>query len=393
MPTRATDAGIPGGDMIHDVIVIGGGIVGASTAYELSEHASVLLLEAEAQPGYHSTGRSAALFTRNYGSPLVRRINALSEPFFRAPPPGFVDVPLLHPRGGLAVAPPGEEHRLDAVLAAGTKDDPVAEIAPSDALALVPFLRPRRVARAVHEPGVTDIDVAALLQAYLRGLRARGGTVATGSRVVALERTGGVWIVGTDAATHRSPIVVNAAGAWSEAIGAMAGAAPIGLVAKRRTAIVIDGPPGLDLRALPCVDFAATDAYIKPEAGRLMASPGDATPDVAQDVRPDEMDVAVLADWIERETTIEVRRIAHSWAGLRSFVPGEGPVVRGDPDAPGFFWNAGQGGYGIMMAPTLARIAAATALGRAMPADIAKAGLAYEDLRGGREAGSPPTSA
>jgi D-arginine dehydrogenase len=192
--------------------------------------------------------------------------------------------------------------------------------------------------------------------------------------------------------THRAPVVVNAAGAWADGIGAMAGAAPIGLVAKRRTAIVIDGPPGLDTRALPCVDFAETDAYIKPEAGRLMASPGDAIPDLAQDVRPDEMDIAVLADWIGRETTIEVRRIAQSWAGLRSFVADEGPVVWADPDAPGFFWNAAQGGYGIMMAPTLARVAAAAALGRAMPSDIADAGLAFEDMDRARDAGISPAS-
>ena len=370
--------------MIHDVIVIGAGMAGVSTAYELAHDASVLLLEGEDQPGYHSTGRSAALFTRNYGPPLVRRINALSEGFFRAPPPGFADVPLLHPRGALAVVPPGEEHRLDAVLAAGTAADPVVETAPADALAMAPHLRPGRVARAAFEPGVTDIDVAALLQGYLRGLRARGGTVATRAPVIGLVRGQGVWTVTTPAGTHRARALVNAAGAWAEAIGAMAGAAPIGLVPRRRTAIVVGGPAGLDVRALPCVDFAATDAYIKPEAGKLMASLGDATPDTAQDVRPDEMDVAVLADLIGRETTIEIRRIAHSWAGLRSFVADGAPVVGPDPAVEGFFWTAGQGGYGIMMAPALARIAAAAVLGRAVPEDIEAAGLGFADIGAAR---------
>lgn len=366
--------------MIYDAIVIGAGMAGTSTAYELAKDASVLMLEMETQPGYHATGRSAALFTRNYGSPTVRRINALSEPFFRNPPADFIDVPLLHARGALAVAPQGLEHLLDAVLAAGTSDDPVNETSAADAVALVPFLRHDRVARAVLEPGVTDIDVAALLQAYLRGFRSRGGAVMTKAGVIGLTRAGGIWTVETSQGTHRARTVVNAAGAWADAVGAMADAGPIGLIAKRRTAIVIDAPEGLTVGTLPCVDFAETDAYIKPEAGKLMASPGDATPDTAHDVRPDEMDIAVLADWIGRETTIEVRRIAHSWAGLRSFVPDEGPVVGQDPRIDGFIWNAGQGGYGIMMAPTLARAAAAAVLGRALPEDFAAADLDTADL-------------
>ena len=372
--------------MIVDVIVIGGGMAGAATAHELAADANVLLLEAEAQSGYHATGRSAALFTRNYGSALVRRINALAEPFFRAPPDDLVDGPLLHPRGALAVAPPGLEDRLDAVLAAGTDVDPVAELSPAEAAAMAPFLRPDRIARAAFEPGVTDIDVAALLQGYLRGLRRRGGTVLTGARVSRLARANGVWNVETAAGTHRARTVVNAAGAWAEAVGAMAGAAPIGLVAKRRTAIVVDAPGGMDVTAMPCVDFAETGAYVKPEAGRLMASPGDAAPDVPQDVRPDEMDIAVLVDWLGCETIIEVRRIAHSWAGLRSFVHDEGPVVGMDPEVEGFVWNAGQGGYGIMMAPPLARAAASACLGRPLPGDFAAAGLRLSDL-GPRRAG------
>ncbi|MGB3555287.1 MAG: FAD-dependent oxidoreductase [Jannaschia sp.] len=370
--------------MIHDIIVIGAGMAGASTAYELADDASVLLLEGEAQPGYHSTGRSAALFTRNYGSAVVRRINALSEPFFRDPPDGFVDGPLLRSRGALAIAPPGSEDRLDAILAAGTEADPVKELPPVDALAMVPFLRPERVARAAFEPGVTDIEVAALLQGYLRGFRRRQGTVATGATVTALARSGGVWTVSTDKATFRARLLVNAAGAWADTVGAMAGARPIGLVARRRTAIVVDAPSGLQVAGLPCVDFAEGDAYIKPEAGRLMASPGDGTPDTAQDVRPDEMDIAVLVDWIGRATTIEVRRIAHSWAGLRCFVPDEGPVVGRDPEVEDFVWNAGQGGYGIMMAPTLARAAASVCLDRSAPDDFAAAGLALADLAPGR---------
>lgn len=366
--------------MLYDFIVIGAGMAGASAAFELSAHSDVLLIEAEAQPGYHSTGRSAALFTRNYGTALVRKINALSEPFYRAPPEGFVESALLRSRGALAVAAPGDEAELDAVLAASTGDDPVIEMAPAEALGRVPFLRPERVARAVFEPGVTDIEVATLLAAYLKGFKQRGGRVITGETATALDRAGGSWTVTTQKGSYQAKTIVNAAGAWADHVGALAGASSIGLVAKRRTAIIVDATPGYDVGELPCIDFAATDAYIKPEAGKLMVSPGDATPTAPQDVQPDEMDVAVLADWLERETLVPVRRIGHSWAGLRSFVPDDSPVVGFDPVVPGFVWYAGQGGYGIMMAPALARAVASLCLNNSLPADFAASRITAEDL-------------
>lgn len=366
--------------MIYDFIVIGAGIAGASAACELAGQGKVLLVESETQPGYHSTGRSAALFTRNYGTALVRRINALSEPFFRSPPAGFVDGPLLRPRGSLAVAGPGEEAALDAVLSSSTGDDPVVELAVEEALVMVPFLRPERVSRAVFEPGVSDIDVAALLQSYLRGFKQRGGQVLTGAAVTALLHEDGAWTVSTGKGTWQAKTLINAAGAWADEIGVLAGASRIGLVAKRRTAIIVDATPGYEVCRLPCVDFASTDAYIKPDGGKLMASPGDATPTPPQDVQPDEMDVAVLADWIERETLIPVRRISHSWAGLRSFVSDDSPVVGYDPVVPDFFWHAGQGGFGIMMAPALARAAATLCLTGTLPADFTSSGVSSVDL-------------
>ncbi|MBO6601883.1 MAG: FAD-binding oxidoreductase [Roseicyclus sp.] len=366
--------------MIHDFLVIGGGISGASVAYELAEAGTVLVLEAETALGYHSTGRSAALFTRNYGGPVVRRINAASAPFFAAPPAAFCDSPLLTPRGALTVAGAGALDLLPALLALSEPGEEVVEITPEEALARAPYLRPERLAGAVYEANVADIDVAGLHQAYLKGARRRGCLIETGAAVTGLEHAAGVWQVRTAGQTHRARIVVNAAGAWADQIGAMAGATSVGLVPMRRTAIIVDAPDGLDLATSPAVDFVATGAYIKPEAGKLMASPGDATPTTPQDARPEELDIAHLAHWIETETLIPVRRISHSWAGLRSFTADEAPVVGFDPRIPGFLWLAGQGGYGIMMAPALARFAAGLALNGAATPDTSGPGFDADSI-------------
>lgn len=340
--------------MIYDFLVVGGGISGASAAYELAAHGTVCLLEAERTPGYHSTGRSAALFTRNYGGSIVRRINAASAPFFQAPPDGFCDTALLTPRGQVTVAAPGDEVELEQVLQASEPGEEVVRISAQEALERIPFLRADRVSAAAYEANVADIEVAGLHQAYLKGLKARGGAVKTGQRVVSLQRANATWTATTSDERYQAAIIINAAGAWADEVGNMAGARPIGLIAKRRTAIIIDPPEGIRIPELPAVDFAGSDIYLKPDAGKLMASPGDATPTQPQDAQPDEMDIAILADWLQRETLLPVRRIAHSWAGLRSFVADDAPVVGFDEAVEGFFWLAGQGGYGIMMAPALA---------------------------------------
>ncbi|RVT81731.1 FAD-binding oxidoreductase [Rhodobacteraceae bacterium CCMM004] len=350
--------------MIHDFLVIGGGISGASVAYELADDGTVLVLEAETSLGYHSTGRSAALFTPNFGGPVVRRINIASAPFFAAPPDGFCDAPLLTRRGSLTVADAGSVDKLPPLLAMSEPGAVVVEIAPKEALALAPYLRAERIAGALYEATVADIDVAGLHQGYLKAIVRRGGTIVTGEAAIEVQRRDGAWEVTTKRQTYRARILVNAAGAWADQIATLAGATSIGLVPMRRTAIIVDAPDGLDMAASPAVDFVATGAYIKPDAGKLMASPGDATPTAPQDVQPEELDIAQLAHWIETETHIPVRRIAHSWAGLRSFVADQAPVVGFDPHVPDFFWLAAQGGYGIMMAPVLARAAAALLLSR-----------------------------
>ena len=241
--------------MIYDYLVIGGGIAGASAAYELASYGTVLLLEAETTTGYHATGRSAALFTRNYGGPVVRQINAASESFFRSPPAGFCDVPLLTSRGSLTVAAPGQEGGLDALLAMSEPGEEINSIAPEVACEMVPFLRPERVARAVFEPNVSDIDVASLHLAYLKGAKARGAVILTRQLVAALAHHQGAWRVETKSDSFAAAIVINAAGAWADQIGELAGARKIGLVPKRRTGIIINAPDGTNCAALPLIDF------------------------------------------------------------------------------------------------------------------------------------------
>jgi D-arginine dehydrogenase len=365
-----------------DTIVIGAGIAGAALACELAPDRRVALLEAESAPGWHSTGRSAALYTRNYGPPVVQLINAVSHAFFIDPPEGFADQPLLRPRGALTVAPPGATHLLEPVLALSAAGNRIDRIDPAKAMALAPLLRTEFVAAAAYEPGVMDMDVAAIHQGFLRGFKRRGGTLVCDARVQGIERRDGAWQVTARATRLSAPIVVDAAGAWADHVAVLAGVKPIGLVPKRRTAIIVDAPPqfATALPGMPAVDFAGGDSYLKPDAGRIMASPGDETPVEPQDAQPEELDIATIVDVLERRTHIEVRRVVRSWAGLRSFVADRVPVVGFDEGEPGFFWLAGQGGFGIMMAPALAQAAAALIRHGRLSSALADAGVTAQSL-------------
>jgi D-arginine dehydrogenase len=355
-----------------DFLVIGGGIAGASAAWWLSHTARVTVLELESQPGYHSTGRSAALYMASYGPPQVRALTLASRPFFDAPPPGFAEHPLLTPRGALLFAHEGGAAALAAhealvrSVSAGAR-----RLTPAETLELVPVLRPEGLLGAVLEEDATDIDVDALLQGFLRGVRARGGQVVCGAGVQALRRTGGEWCVQTGAGEFRAPVVVNAAGAWADAVGALAGAAPIGLVPKRRSALLFTAPEGMATGGWPMFMDAAHEFYVKPDAGLLLGSPFNADPVAPHDVQAEELDIAIAIDAIERMTTLTVRRPRHVWAGLRSFVADGECVIGHDPLVPGFVWAAGQGGYGIQTAPTAGALCAALALGNALPASLA----------------------
>jgi D-arginine dehydrogenase len=358
-----------------DYLVIGAGISGAAAANELARYGSVALIEAEASPGYHSTGRSAALYTRNFGNLTVRRINQASHAFFTDPPVGFAEGSILTPRGSLTIATAGEQVKLAPILALSATGNEIVEITAERAVELAPLLRIERVAAAAYEPGVMDIDVAALHHGYLRAFRRRGGLLIVNRRIGQLTRRNGCWQATAGDVAIKARIIINAAGAWADQIGELAGAIKIGLVAKRRTAIIVAGPADVNTKALPAVDFVASAAYFKPDAGRIMASPGDESAIEPQDVQPDDYDVAALADWLERETLIKVTRIEAKWAGLRSFVGDESPVVGFDPKAPDFFWLAGQGGYGIMMAPALGCATAGLIVRDALPDGLLQSGI------------------
>lgn len=365
----------------NDYVVVGAGIAGASIAYWLSRHAKVAVLEQESQPGYHSTGRSAALYMASYGPPQVRALTLASRSFFDSPPTGFAAHPLLTPRGALLFAHNGAQAELDEHegLVRSVSND-ARRLGPAETLQQIPVLRAEGLLGSVLEADAADIDVDALLQGFLRGTRANGGTVHCGALVKTLRRVDGHWEAETPAGTFCAPIVVNAAGAWADAVGIMAGAAPIGLTPKRRSALLFTPPPGVDIHGWPLFMDAAHSFYVKPDAGQLLGSPFNADPVAPHDVQAEELDIAMAIDAIERMTTLTVRRPKHVWAGLRSFVADGEPVGGYDPVVPGLFWAAGQGGYGIQTAPAAGELYAALVLGHGVPEAIARFGVDPEAI-------------
>ncbi|MCS6987870.1 MAG: FAD-binding oxidoreductase [Sphingomonadaceae bacterium] len=349
-----------------DVAIVGAGIAGASLAHALLARApglKLLLLEAEDQPGYHTTGRSAAFYAETYGGPDVRPLTTASKAFFQRPPPGFCATALLSPRGALHVAHADRIEaldRLEAEFAQGMVAYQRLEAAGVQAKA--PFLRPEWATAALWEPGCADIDVAALHQAYLRSARRLGATLVTRARLERGVRTAGGWRIETTAGTFAATRLVDAAGAWGDVVAAACGMAPMGLAPLRRTIAVAEVTPEAPAD-LPVVMDAGGAIYFKPDAGRLWISPHDETPDVPRDVQPEELDVAIALDRFERLCDWPIRRLAAKWAGLRTFAPDRLPVIGPDPDEPAFIWCVGQGGWGIQTAPAAAELGAALILG------------------------------
>ena len=359
-----------------DVVVIGGGMAGASAAYEIAARNRVVLLEREKFCGYHSTGRSAASFTENYGNSVIRRLAKASRTFFERPPPGFSEATLVAPRGILTIGRTDQLEALARAFERGRAFVPdLVEIDPAAAIARAPILHRDYVAGAFFEPRSRDIDVHAVHQGFLKGLKVRGGSIVTDAEVSAIDRHRNLWRIETRSGRFEAAVVIDAAGAWAEEVASMVGARPIGLVPKRRTAFSIDAPPGVDPSPWPLVDDVSAEFYFKPDAGRLLVSPADATPSPPTDAQPEEIDVAIGLDRLQRATALSVHRVTHKWARLRSFVADGSPVVGWDDEVEGFFWLAAQGGYGIKTAPALARAAARLIARDGVPRDLLDHGL------------------
>lgn len=371
-----------------DFLIVGAGIAGAGLAWALCADApgdacpSVRILEAEAHPGYHTTGRSAAMFSETYGNDTIRALSRASRPFFADPPAGFSEAPLWSPRAWLYIASAGQRETLKTWYGHARTLGPALEWLDTDAiLRLAPVLRESHAAQAVCEPGGADLDVHALHQGFLRTARRKGTQLVTDARVECIERTGSGWRVLThDGRAFLARVLVDAAGAWGDVVAALAGIQPAGLQPMRRTAIIFPAPDGADLKDMPVVVDIDEQFYFKPEAGKLLGSPADETPSEPCDAQPEELDVAVAAARIEEAVRFPVTRIERKWAGLRTFAPDRSPVVGYDDRVAGFFWLAGQGGYGIQTAPALSRAAAALARHIPLPADITASGVRAADL-------------
>ena len=343
-----------------DIIVIGAGIAGVSAAAELAATARVIVLEREPQPGYHATGRSAAFFVVSYGNAAVRAITAASEPFYRSPPPGFTDAPLLRPRPCIFFGRPDQRTALKSLH---DEVPSLQSLTPEQVRERVPIILPGYLERGLLDGTGGDLDVDAILQGFLRRLRERGGKLLSGREVQGLSRGNGLWKVVTGDETLSAPLVVNAAGAWVDEIARLAGLDPLGLQPKRRTAMLIGAPEGHDVTNWPLMVNVEEEFYFKPDAGALLLSPADETPSPPCDAQPEELDVALAVDRFETATGLEVSRVTHRWAGLRTFASDKTFVVGFDPRTEGFFWLAGQGGYGVQTSPGMAQLAAALITG------------------------------
>jgi D-arginine dehydrogenase len=372
----------------YDVLVIGGGIAGVSIGYELAADRTVALLEMENTLAFHTTGRSAATFLESYGGRVIRLLTTASRAFMESPPAEF-NRPLLSPMPLLWIGPHGTADDVRALY------DEVIEFVPdcallsaSQAAAQSPAIREDWLELAMTEPGASEIDVAAVHQGFTTGLRNRHGEIYPSAGVVGLHYADGIWRA-TDRSgeVHEAPIVVNAAGAWCDEVAVIAGVQPVGIHPLRRTVFMVSAPGGADTRGLPLVADVRGTFYIKPEGEQYLCSPADETPSAPCDARPEEIDIAKAIEHINEATTLDIRHVRRSWAGLRNFVADRSPVVGFDDAAPGFFWFVGQGGYGIQISPALARVGAALVRDGDVPADLRARGLAAEHLSRQRLAG------
>jgi D-arginine dehydrogenase len=346
-----------------DVIIVGGGIAGASLGAEIADKRRTLIIEGESHCGYHSTGRSAAFYLESYGGAEVAKLSTASRDLLNSPPPDFSDHGFLRIRGDLHITtddlpalPPAIESRI--------VERPELE-------QIVPGIKPKW-RRALFEPGCADIDVASLHAAFLRRFRRNGGAVSTDSRLQSASRRQDMWEIRLeDGSSVSAPIVVNAAGAWADVVAEACGVAPLGIAPKRRTMVQLRVSQS-GLRDLPLVDDAKGTFYFKGEGdGTIWLSPHDEIETDPCDAAPEEIDIAIAIDRFEQVVDWRIERVERSWAGLRSFAPDRLPVYGFDAKVPGFFWCAGQGGFGIQTSPAAAKLAASELLDDAPDESVA----------------------
>lgn len=361
-----------------DYIVVGGGIAGASVAAELAEHKRVILLEREISPGYHATGRSAALYSEIYGNAAIRSLSRASRKFFLSA--DGETTPFATPRGFLHIATQDQLSDLETFSSLPDVAAVTDQLSRDAACNCVEVLRKSYIGGALLERSAFDLDVDQIHQFYLRRLKVNGGILRCSQALTSIEHRGGAWVVAATSGMLRAQTIINAAGAWGDEVARLSGVKPVGLEAKRRTALLVDAPPGVEIRHWPAVIDIAEQFYFKPDAGKILMSPADETPSDPCDAYPEELDVAVAVDRVQAAADIPVRSVFHSWAGLRTFAPDRSPVVGYDVEMPGFFWLVGQGGYGIQTAPALARLSCALAEGQDAPSDILDYGLKLDEI-------------
>jgi glycine/D-amino acid oxidase-like deaminating enzyme len=345
------------------VIIIGGGVAGISAAARLAPHADVTVLEGEDRLAYHASGRSAAMFLRHYGNATIKALNAASADHHH-----HADGGVLSPRGIMMVASAGHEDAFRADSA----DLGLEEITLHEAATLWPILNRDTITHAAYREDAQDLDTDLLIQNFARSARASGAQIVTGARVTGIVRMATGWRVTTaDGQTHDSDILVNAAGAWADPVAQMAGLRPLGIQPYRRSMARIALPQGMSPAEWPFVDGVGESWYCKPDAGALIVSPADEDPVAPQDAWANDM---VLAEGLARyqdAVTEPVTRMLANWAGLRSFAPDRALVIGADADEAGFFWCAGQGGYGFQTAPAASQLLADLILGRTPELDAA----------------------
>jgi glycine/D-amino acid oxidase-like deaminating enzyme len=345
-----------------DFLVIGGGIAGISVAARLSNLGQVTVLEAESGLGYHASGRSAAVFEQTYGEPSTIVLNRASHAYHASANGG-----VLSPRGMMLIGSANDRTEFMSDL----KTMAMEQISPQDAIAMVPILNPDVVVSVGLNRATSDLDTDRLMQNFARQVRANGGQVLTGQRVLKIVRTRHGWVVTTKAGDYSTKQLVNAAGAWVDEVATMAGIEPLGFVAKRRSMARIPAPGGHDVSAWPMMHGPANSWYAKPDAGKLLVSPSDSDPMPPHDAWPDDL---VLAEGIARYEAVvtePVRRLETSWAGLRTFSPDRSLVLGPDCQVASFIWVAGQAGCGFQTAPAASQLVADIVAGQSSALDAA----------------------